>query len=314
MSRGLGAAQRHLLGGLYAAASQGIPRWDLVPAGEAARVGARLRRAAEYDSGRLGDPGGFNEPAFHVVAHLRLGESRDPVMRHILSRTGTSYRPWYIALVEHTTEKDRARLRSWRAMYRRAARSLSERGLIESVYCTVFENDLYGVSVDPRWPPRTTMDVLLAQITAAGRQYVEERRTEIVAEDDTTNGLRGALRAAGFLDIAPPKPPPRRPRPVRRRPQSRQGQAARSRSSRGKTPAAKPAEPPKTRPMTRDEVAAQLESEGHDPRRVGTVLRAWHREEQRDALTRLAVNGVPLRERLFAPDDIAELRRLLTNE
>ncbi len=275
-----------------------------MPNDEDAPVDARLRRGLDRELGGH---------EFYAVAQLRLGENRDPILRDIPSRSGRDVRfgwpTWTTAAdEEQTNEEDRARLRSWRALYRRAARSLSNRELIETADCEVFQYNLDGATQPPRWASAATLEVLLARITDTGRRYVEERRTELVAEDATTDSLRQALRAAGFLDIAAPQPSPRR-RPKRvRRPQ------ADHRLNRRKTPAAEPAEPRKPRLISRDDVVVQLESEGHTPERVGAILRAWHRDEQREARALFGDNGVPLYQRLFAPDDIAELKRRLTDE
>ncbi|WP_280391125.1 hypothetical protein [Nocardia brasiliensis] len=297
MSRGLGIAQRRLLCGLYAAPFQGLVRWDIRQDDEG---------EDRWPAARLGPADGTE---FYVLAQLGLAEFHDTVVRRHSRRWKVQFSDgvatWtYLCSDPPTTSAERDLLRSWRAVYRRAADNLTARGLVETVRIGVDLEALGQQTWSRGDPPQR--DTVLVRITNSGRHYVQQRRGALVDEPgNSTDDLRRALRAAGFLDIAEPLP---RPSPPEQH--TEQIGATRPRDQRSDPTPERVPQP--NRPRGRDEVIALLVGEGFEVDRVGVVLRAWHREEQRTSRERFGDNGIPLEEWEFSPEEIDELRQRLT--
>lgn len=250
---------------------------------------------------------------FYLVAQLGLAEFHHPTLRDSPRRSVEQCKlglmAWFSLNAQPSTAAERDLLRSWRAAYRRAARSLTARGFIEKVDGIAHLENL-GQLV---WgnDALTVREVALARITEAGRQYVQHRRAELVADTYNTDDLRRALRAAGFHDIAEPHP-----HPAPSGTQSRQGRIRATR---------KPKQQNQTHRIPRptrhpggllgpDDVVTQLATEGCATDHIETALRAWHREEQRKSRKQLGErdHGIPLREQLLGQEEIDDLRRRLT--
>ncbi|WP_280391121.1 hypothetical protein [Nocardia brasiliensis] len=313
MSRGLGVTQRRLLSALYAAPGRQLLRWDIAAAERWATPRGRWRE----------DRADGTE--FYVIVQLGLAELHHPTLRETSRRSAELYKvqisntalsaaglytvaDWYSLNEPATSSAERDQLRSWRAAYRQATRGLSGRGLIDSAYARVDLEGLgqqtFGGTYGGAEPPRR--EVLLARITDLGRDYVHRRRVELVADPSTVaDDLRRALRAAGFLDIAEPKD---RPAPPYRR---RRVVATTQRASVAAVAAPEPRPQSGKRPGC-DEVIALLVSEGFAAEQLRSVLREWHRAEQRMWREQFDDYGIPLEEREFDADDIDELRRRLT--
>lgn len=302
MSRGLGITQRRLLGALYAAPRQQLLRWDVEP-------------ETQWATPRGVYPGGPPDVSdgseFYLIAQLGLAEFHHPVLRDGLRRSVEQRKlglmAWFSLNVQPSSAPERDLLRSWRAAYRRAARSLTDRGFVETVDGSADLENLgqltWGVYASP------VREVVLARITEAGRRYVEYRRAEFVADTHGADDLRRALRAAGFHDIAEPRPHPA--------PSGTQSRRGRIRSTRKRKQQNQRIPSPTPQPgglLGPDDVVTQLAAEGFATDRIETALRAWHREEQRKSREQFGVgdHGIPLREQLLGQEEIDDLRRRLT--
>lgn len=297
MSRGLGIAQRQLLGALYVAtASNTFPTWRLRPAAKGPIGAERVWQPDESDEHQF----------FYAVVQLHLAEGRDPQLRNTPPYSIRDYHDMRPDDDQSTLEERNIR-RSWRALYRRAADGLVTRGLIDTVPAVVTLEDL---DVPTYWSwfrqgAEPTCTILLARITDAGARYAEQHRADLVNDTSILNDeLRRVFRDKGFVDVA--EPPKRSSRRRRRRRRSRPSR------SNSKPIAAEPAEPIR-QPTKRDEVIAQLASEGFDADTVGAAVRAWHRAEQRESRRQFGDNGTPLYAYIFQPNDIEELRRRLSS-
>ncbi|WP_280489092.1 hypothetical protein, partial [Nocardia carnea] len=294
MSQGLGLAQRELLAALYSAPFQQLLRWDLHASEPTA---SPRRRPANRPDGT----------EFYLITQLGLAELRHPKLMNSARRPVSEYEiavSWYSLNAISTTAAERDRLRSLRALYRRAARGLADRGLIEVVQARIHLDDLGQIcDIDP-WERGYAgkRKSVLARITDSGQRYVALRRTELVSgiAAPVSDDLRRALRSNGFLDIE--EPAPRAQVQIPRRP--RRGPAGRY-SSTEETPRATPVPPPAE--LRFDEVVRKFVDHGFLVRHVRSSIRAWHQEERRISRELYQDDGIPLHERLFTPEDIAEL-------
>lgn len=295
MSQGLGLAQRELLAALYSAPFQRLLRWDLRPSEP---IASPRRRPANRPDGT----------EFYLITQLGLAELRHPKLRDSARRPVSAYEiavDWYSLNALSTTAAERDRLRSLRALYRRAARGLADRGLIEVVQTRIRLDDLGQMcDVDP-WETgyAGTRKSVLARTTGSGQRYVALRRAELVDGIDgpVSDDPRRALRSNGFLDIE--EPAPRARVQIPRRP--RRGPAGRY-SSAEETPRAEPPAPPPPE-LRFDEVVRKFVDAGFLVHHVRASIRAWHQEERRISRELYQEDGIPLHERLFTPDDIVEL-------
>ncbi|MFI6959630.1 hypothetical protein ACIBJI_39965 [Nocardia sp. NPDC050408] len=309
MSRGLGITQRRLLSALYAAPLRQLLRWDLddLDADDlwAFPRGVHPGGSADFSDGS----------EFYLVAQLGLAELhhltlRDSPRRSVEQRK-LGLMDWFSLNAQPSTEAELDLLRSWRAAYRRAARSLTGRDFIETVQASVHLENLgqliWGMNAN-HIPAR---EVVLARITDAGRQYVQQRRAELIDDTPSTDDLRRALRSAGFHDIAEPHPqsPPSGTQSRRRRIGTPRKRTQPDQNDRMPESTTQP-----SRLLGREDVLTQFTAEGFDTGRVEAALRAWHREEQRKSreLFGLGDNGIPLHEQLFGQEEIDDLRRRLT--
>ncbi|SUD49613.1 Uncharacterised protein [Nocardia otitidiscaviarum] len=147
MSQGLGITQRRLLSALYAAPFRDLLRWELdfdeFDEGEvwATPLGVYPTGAAELSDGS----------EFYLIAQLALAEFHHPTLRDSPRRSPELRRlglmSWFSLNTQPSTSTDRDLLRSWRAAYRRAARSLTARGFIETVQANVHLEDLGQLSM-----------------------------------------------------------------------------------------------------------------------------------------------------------------------
>lgn len=260
MSRGLGQAQRNLLGALYIGTS-GPWYW-------------------------LGAPDNAEDAWFAV------------------SELGFFLDPHLVVNGDNSSLDDREFKRSRQAALRRAVEGLVERGYAVSSVRSVPSSFLQAST---RWC-ETKRDIVVAQITAQGRAYVEEHRVDLVIENPLSTLLKEELEAAGFGDVMnlPYRPRLDRPkRKVQRRARRRVEAAA---------VATAPTVPSRPTSWGKVQVVELLVSEGFDGDRVRALLRAWHREQQRIARAEFGSTAPALDDYQFDEDEVADLRRQLTRE
>jgi hypothetical protein len=305
MSQGLGIAQRRLLGALYAAPFQPLLRWDIDDL-DPDDLWAYPR---DVHSARSKDFSDGSE--FYLIAQLGLAELTHPTLHNSPRRPAELHKlgsmAWFSLNAQPSTPAERDLLRSWRAAYRRAARSLTVRGFIETVQAAASLEDLGQPWLNAVDPPERK--VVLARITEPGRQYVQQRRAELIDDPGgLIDDLRRALRTTGFDDIAAPHPQPPPPSTKSRR--SRIGSTRKREQSEA---APEPTTRHPNRLLGREDVLTQLTTEGFAPERIEAALRAWHREERRRSRDLYnGDNGAPLHEYLFGPEELDDLRRRLT--
>lgn len=265
MSQGLGTVQRKLLVALYSAENFN-GRW--------------MQLAEHPDIGSDDDSG----PWF-AISQLHLVET-DHAER------------FEYAAEEATTLRDREFKRSRRTPYRRALRTLEQRGLAEAKLVSVDLDDLGQYSYFWHGGPTPVRDVWLARLTDQGRAWVEKNAAELVE----SAGYK-MMQAAENFDPVP-----------------RWGLAAEATRARPRRPSPAAVVVPEVATVDRvdalskSEVADVLCNEGFDAGRVSTVLRVWHREGQLQQRRQYGQPGPGLSNYVFGIAEIDELRQRLAED
>lgn len=265
MSQGLGTVQRRLLVALYCAEN----------------FNGRWMELAEEPALESDDDSGpwFAVSQFHLV------------------ETDHAERFEY-ATKRLTVRRDREFKRSRRVPYRRALRTLEQRGLAEAKLVSVDLNLLGQYAPPWRGRPPAAREVWVARLTDRGKDWVRENAPEQVQS-------MGAemVRTAERFD------------PAERWQIAEAQRLARYRQGRGRRPATitvpEVATSARTRALNKSDVIELLHGEGFGTEQVSAVLRQWHREEQRQQRSRFREPGPALDDCIFGVAEIEDLRQLL---
>lgn len=218
--------------------------------------------------------------------------------------------PWYPVSMFHLVEADHAKRftyatkremklrerefkRSRRVPYRRALRTLEVRGLAQARLERLELDVLMGGRKDPRSRAPAVREVWVARLTPQGKAWVQDNAIEEVDAMGARMRKTAELFDPSRRWLLPPHRPPGR--------------------HRGPLVTAA-AQQPHTDDglMDRADVVVLLNDDGFTTRDVEAVLRAWHREVQRDQRRENGDPGPSLDEYVFGLAEVEELRRRLT--
>ncbi|MGW4774188.1 hypothetical protein ACWEO2_39870 [Nocardia sp. NPDC004278] len=261
MSQGLGTVQRRLLVALYCAEN----------------FNGRWMEMAIHPDLDTGDDLG----SWFAISQFHLVET-DHAKRFAYAAKRT------------TVPRDREFKRSRRVPYRRALRTLEQRGLAEARLISVDLNLLGQWAYRWHGRPPATREVWVARLTEQGMAWVRKNAPEQVQP----LGDR-MVRSGDRFD-----------------PEHRwQLEDSRRRARRHRSTTITTSEKPTTgraKALNKNEVVDLLQREGTSAERVRTVLREWHREEQRQHRLQFGEPGPSLDEHIFGSAEVDDLRSRLS--
>lgn len=198
-----------------------------------------------------------------------------------------------------TVRHDREFKRSRRVPYRRALRTLEQRGLAEAKLISVDLNLLGQYAPPWRGRPPASREVWVARLTHRGKDWVQENASEQVQ----SMGIE-MVRTAERFD------------PEERWQIAEAQRLARYRQGRRRRPATVTVPEVVTaghaKALSKSEVVEFLHGEGFGTEQVSAVLRQWHREEQRQQRSQFKEPGPALDDYIFGAAEIDDLRQRLT--
>lgn len=261
MSQGLGTAQRRLLVALYCAEKFEGLWWKLAD-----------HPALDSESG---SGPWFAVSQFHLVEADHTKRFKYAAKRAMALR-------------------DREFRRSRRVPYRRALRTLEQRGLAEAGLVPVDLELLGQWAWRPRGQPPAAREVWFARLTEQGRDWV---RTNAIDQVQAT----GTEMVGAAEQFDPDE---------RWRLQETQRLARRQRRPAAvKVPGV--VTTTRVEALSKSEVVDLLDREGFAVDQVKAVLREWHREEQRQHRKEFLQLGPPLEECVFGSAELDDIRQRL---